>query len=71
MSNSIMWYYRNAQKKEGAFSEEEFTRLIQMGIIEENDEIWMMEMENWMVLKETIYSFYINKKEDIVSSNEN
>lgn len=59
MSNLLVWYYRNAQKKEGGFSEEEFIKLIQMGIIEENDEIWMMEMEKWMELKETIYSFYI------------
>lgn len=62
-NNNAVWYYRNNRKKEGAFTEEELIKLIQKGILETEDEIWMLEMENWMKLADSIYSFYLKNEE--------
>ncbi len=61
MSNKV-WFYLKEEKKEGPFSDEEIIKLIKMEIITENDDIWMTKMNDWMKLKDTIYSFYIQKK---------
>ncbi len=61
-SNAI-FYYRNERKKEGAFTEEEFIQLIQKEIIEPEDEIWILDMKEWMKLKDSIYAFYLNTAE--------
>lgn len=63
-NNNAIWYYRNNRKKEGAFTEEELIKLIQKGILEAADEIWMLEMENWMKLGDSIYSFYLKNEEN-------
>lgn len=68
MSNGAGFYYRNKQKKEGAFSEAEFIRLIQNEIIEPDDEFWMLDMENWMRLGDSIYSFYLKPNQKCASN---
>ena len=56
------WYYmKKDRKKYGPFSEEELIRLIRQEIIEPGDYIWMTYMENWVKLRDSIYSFYIPK----------
>ncbi len=55
-----VWYYQRNENKEGPFTDEDFIKLINMKIIDEDTDIWMLKMKDWVKLKDTIYSFYLN-----------
>lgn len=59
MSDNAIFYYRINDKKKGAFSEDEFIKLIHTEVIEADYEIQIDGMEKWLKLKDTIYSFYM------------
>ncbi len=64
METNNRWYVRKKDgKKEGSFSDAELAALISKGIVESEDEIWTVKMADWMVLKESIYSFYLPHEE--------
>ena len=57
------WFYmKEDQKKNGPFSDEELVKLIKNEIIEENDKIWMTDLENWITVNDSIYSVYLPRK---------
>lgn len=55
------WYYNKAgdTEKFGPYTDDELIRLIRQGILTENDYIWMMDLEDWLRLGNSIYSSYI------------
>lgn len=58
-----IWYYKrrgSANEKFGPYSEDELINMIRKGIIDPLDQIWMVDMDDWIVLKDSIYSFYLN-----------
>jgi len=58
-----IWYYKrrgNGGEKFGPYSEDELINMIRKGIIDPLDQIWMVDMDDWIVLKDSIYSFYLN-----------
>lgn len=57
-----IFYYRTTTKQEGPFTEEEMIRMIQTGLIDAECEMLILEMENWIKLKDSIYSFYMPKE---------
>ncbi len=55
-----IWYYMKRDKsKYGPYSEEELIALIQQGIIAENEYIWMTDLKGWLMVGNSIYSFYL------------
>ena len=55
-----IWYYRNSSgEKYGPYTEEELIRLIQQQILSPDDGIWMVDLETWIPLMHSIYSFYM------------
>lgn len=57
-----VWYYtKNGQDKFGPYSEEELVKLIQQGILIKEDQIWMMDLEEWIAIGDSIYSFYFEQ----------
>lgn len=63
METNNRWYVRRKDgKKDGSFSDAELAALISKGIVEPEDEIWTVKMADWMVLKDSIYSFYLRMK---------
>lgn len=61
--NDKVWYYFKEGRKEGPFTEEEIIKLIKHQIIEGEDRIWMLDLKDWIVLKDSIFSFYMPFKE--------
>ncbi len=60
VSNKV-WYYLKDDKKEGPFTEEEIIKLIKHQIIEADDKIWMLDLKDWIALKDSLFSFYMPK----------
>lgn len=59
-----IWYVRSSKRKGGPFTEEELIRLIRQEIVDEEYEIWNPDMQGWMKLVDSVYSFYIPSKEN-------
>ncbi len=59
-----IWYVRSSKRKGGPFTEDELIRLIRQEIVDEEYEIWNPDMEKWMRLVDSVYSFYIPVKEE-------
>lgn len=59
-----IWYVRSSKRKGGPFTEDELIRLIRQEIVDEEYEIWNPDMEKWMRLIDSVYSFYIPVKEE-------
>ena len=59
------WFYmkREEETKNGPFSDEELVKLIKNDIIEENDRIWMTDLDNWIRIGDSIYSVYLPRKQ--------
>lgn len=58
-----VWYYKRKDstgEKFGPYTEDELIKLIRKGIIDPLDQIWMVDMDDWIVLKDSIYCFYLN-----------
>ncbi len=58
-----IWYARSEKRKGGPFTEEELIRLIRAEILDEEYEIWTEDFSQWMLLKESVYCFYMPEKE--------
>ena len=60
-----LWYYNKAGtvEKPGPFTDEELTRLIWQGILTGEDYIWMMDLDEWLKVGDSIYSIYLEKPE--------
>jgi hypothetical protein len=66
-----IWYYMKPdQKKYGPYSEEELIALIKQGILNENDYIWMTDLEGWLKVGNSLYAFYLpsNAKQNLDST---
>ncbi len=64
MNEEKLWYYTKGDgEKYGPFSDVELIRLIQQGILTEEDYIWMVDLEEWLLIGNSIYSFYIKQEE--------
>ena len=58
------WFYmKDDERKVGPFSDEELVKLIKNGIIEQTDKIWMTDLEDWIVVDDSIYSVYLPRKQ--------
>lgn len=59
-----LWYYTKGDgEKYGPYTDQELIRLIQQGILGADDYIWMVDLEEWLLIGNTIYSFYLEKVE--------
>ena len=58
-----LWYYNkdSEEKNYGPYTDDELVRLIRQKILGENDRIWMMDLEDWLKIGDTIYSTYIER----------
>lgn len=56
-----VWYYLKEGTKFGPYNESEMIKLIKHGIVEANDQIWMLDLKNWIALKDSLFSYYMPK----------
>lgn len=57
-----IWYYAKPDgSKFGPYTDSELVKLLQNGILTKDDYIWMTEFENWMLIGNSIYSYYLEK----------
>lgn len=59
MEDRIWYYTRGDGQKYGPYTDEELVKLIQQGILTEEDYVWTMELSQWAMIGDTIYSSYI------------
>lgn len=59
MINDKTWYYLKNNQKEGPFTENEIIKLIQHQIINGDDYIWMLDLNDWVLLKNSLFSLYM------------
>lgn len=60
-----IWYYAKQDgSKFGPYTDDEMIRLISNGVLEEDDLIWMVDLDTWMTVGNSIYGFYLPKKEE-------
>lgn len=52
------WYYLKNDIKYGPYDEEEIISLIKEGIIKDDYGLWFDELNDWILLKDSIFSFY-------------
>ena len=57
-----IWYYTHGDgQKYGPYADEDLTKLIRQGILEGEDYIWTTDLDEWVQIKDTIYSVYLGK----------
>ena len=68
MEDKIWYYTRGDGEKYGPYSDTELVKLIQQGILTGEDYIWMMDLDQWILIGDSIYSFYLfeEKEADII-----
>lgn len=60
IQNDKTWYYaKPTGEKFGPYSEGEIIKLIQNGLLNADDYIWMVDLDNWVTVGNSIYSFYM------------
>lgn len=58
-----VWYYTKGDgNKYGPYTDEELVKLIRQEILMEDDYIWMMDLDEWVRIGDTIYSIYFTKQ---------
>lgn len=58
-----VWYYTKGDgNKFGPYTDEELVKLIKQGILHKYDYIWMIDLEEWVLVGETIYSIYLKEE---------
>lgn len=58
-SDKVWYYAKEDGQKYGPYTDEELIKLIRNGILSENDLIWMTDLDDWISLGNSIYSFYL------------
>ncbi|MBP3891392.1 MAG: DUF4339 domain-containing protein [Solobacterium sp.] len=57
-----IWFYTKGDgEKYGPYTDEELVKLIKQGILSGEDYIWMTELDEWILIQDSIYSFYLEK----------
>ncbi|EFC05462.1 hypothetical protein HMPREF9013_1167 [Bulleidia extructa W1219] len=58
-----IWYYLNhiTKEKAGPYTDEELIKLLNQGVVDVDDYIWMKDFENWLKVEDSIYSIYIGE----------
>ena len=57
-----IWYYtRGDGQKYGPYTDEDLNKLIRQGILEGEDYIWTTDLDEWVQIKDTIYSIYLEE----------
>ncbi len=60
-----VWYYMKQDRtKYGPYTDKELANLISKGLLDPEDWIWMPELANWLKLKNSIYSFYLEESSE-------
>ena len=58
-SDKVWYYAKEDGQKYGPYTDEELIKLIRNGILYENDLIWMTDLDDWISVGNSIYSFYL------------
>ncbi|MBQ6223306.1 MAG: DUF4339 domain-containing protein [Solobacterium sp.] len=54
------WYYtKDGEEKYGPYTDNELIRLIKEKIIREEDKIWMVDLDEWLTLGDSIFNIFI------------
>ena len=57
-----IWYYtRGDGQRYGSYTDEDLIKLIRQGILEGEDYIWTTDLDEWVQIKDTIYSIYLEE----------
>ena len=59
--NKIWYYTRGDGQKYGPYTDEDLIKLICQGILEGEDYIWTPDLDEWVQIKDTIYSIYLEE----------
>lgn len=59
--NKIWYYTRGDGQKYGPYTDEDLIKLIRQGILEGEDYIWTTDLDEWVQIKDTIYSIYLEE----------
>lgn len=55
-----IWFYTKGDgQKYGPYTDEELVKLIKQEILEAEDFIWMTDLDEWVKIGDTIYSYYL------------
>lgn len=55
-----IWYYQKGDgAKYGPYTDEELRRLIVNGILGREDTIWMVDLDSWIRIGDSIYSVFL------------
>ena len=55
------YYTRGDGQKYGPYTDEDLIKLIRQGILEGEDYIWTTDLDEWVQIKDTIYSIYLEE----------
>ena len=57
-----IWYYtRGDGQRYGPYTDEDLIKLIRQGILEGEDYIWTTDLDEWVQIKDTMYSIYLEE----------
>lgn len=65
--NKIWYYTKGDGNKFGPFTDEELIKLLKQEILTVDDYIWMMDLDEWIKIGDTIYSEYCKKDEPLLN----
>ena len=65
-----VWYYMTAanRKKYGPYDDQELIALIRQEILLANDYIWMPDLKGWIMIGNSIYSFYLPENQPTIEN---
>lgn len=58
-TEKIWFYTKGDREKYGPYTDGELVKLIQQEILTEKDLIWMVDLDHWIAIGDSIYSFYL------------
>ena len=59
--DKIWSYTRGDGQRYGPYTDEDLIKLIRQGILEGEDYIWTTDLDEWVQIKDTIYSIYLEE----------
>lgn len=55
-----VWYYKkDSGQKFGPFSDRELIKLIEQEILVGTDDIWMVDLDEWISIRDSVYAYFL------------
>ncbi len=58
-SDKIWFYAKSSREKYGPYTDDEMIKLIRNGLVTGKDYIWMVDLDDWILVENSVYNYYL------------